>query len=164
VEDLVRARIAASVVLAVGIVLGTAGCNLIAPQATLTKYDASDGVSGSVGDIDVRNAILISDNGKTGNLVVTLVNNGSKPHRVEVQHGTSKKVDEFVTVEPGQVKKVGADNTRQVQLTGMDTKAGALYPVYFQYGSETGLRLLVPVLTNGLPEYSTYTSTPTPSD
>jgi hypothetical protein len=92
------------------------------------------------------------------------VNNGSKPHRVEVQHGTEKKVDEFVTVEPGQVKEIGADNKRQVQLTGMDTKAGALYPVYFQYGSETGLRLLVPVLTNGLPEYTTYTSTPTPSD
>lgn len=158
-----RARIAASVVLAVGIVLGTAGCNLIAPQATLKQYDASDGVGGSVGDIDVRNAILVSDNGKTGNLVVTFVNNGAKPHRVQIQHGTSKKVDEYVTVEPGQVKRIGADNARQIQLTGIDTKAGALYPVYFQYGSQTGVRLLVPVLTNGLPEYNTYTPTPTPS-
>jgi hypothetical protein len=160
----VRARIAASVVLAVGIVLGTAGCNLIAPQATLTQYDASDGVSGTVGDIAVRNAILISDNGKTGNLVVTLVNNGTKPHRVEVQHGTSKKVDQYITVEPGQVKEIGSDNQRQVQLHGMDTKAGALYPVYFQYGDQTGVRLLVPVLTNTLSTYLNYTPTPLPSE
>jgi len=121
-------------------------------------------VSGSVGDVDVRNAILISDNGKTGNLVVTLVNNGDKPHRVQVQHGTSKKADAYVTVEAGQVKQVGSDSAHQVQLTGIDTKAGALYPVYFQYGTETGVRLLVPVLTNAMSEYHTYTPTPTPRE
>jgi hypothetical protein len=162
-EDLVRARIAASIVLAVGIVLGTAGCNLLAPQATTRAYDASDGVSGNVGDVDVRNAILISDNGRTGNLVVTFVNNGSKSHRVGIQHGATKKSDAYVTVLPGQVKQVGSDSSHQVQLTGMDTRAGALYPVYFQYSDKPGVQLLVPVLTNAMAEYRTFTPTPTPT-
>jgi hypothetical protein len=162
-EDLVRARIAASVVLAVGILLGTAGCNFLAPQATLEHYDPSDGVGGTVGNIDVRNAVIVSNNGETGNLIATFVNNDAKSHRVLIQQGTTKKTDEYVTVEPGQVKTIGSDDSTQVQFTKMNVKAGAMLPVYFQYADKTGVQLLVPVLTNGLKEYKSYTPTPAPA-
>ncbi|HEY5225049.1 MAG TPA: hypothetical protein VIJ18_18630 [Microbacteriaceae bacterium] len=158
-----RTRIAASVVLAVGILLGTAGCNFLAPQSTALHYDASDGVSGNVGSIDVRNAMVISDNGKTGNLVVTLVNNDSKSHRVLIQHGTTNKVDTYVTVEPGQVKDIGSAAHTQTQLVNINTQPGALLPLYFQYGTQTGVQLLVPVLTNAMSEYQHYTPTPKPT-
>lgn len=161
-EGLVRTRIAASVVLAIGILLGTAGCNFLAPQSTLLHYDASDGVSGNVGSIDVRNAMVISDNGKTGNLVVTLVNNDSKSHRVLIQHGTADKIDSYVTVEPGQVKEIGSSAHAQTQLTDINTKPGSLLPIYFQYGTQTGVQLLVPVLSNAMTEYQHYTPTPKP--
>ena len=46
-----KVRIVVAAALAVGISLGTAGCNLIQPQATTNPYDASDGVGINVGDL-----------------------------------------------------------------------------------------------------------------
>lgn len=155
-----RARIAASIVLAVGVVLGTAGCNMLAPQSTLAHYDPSDGVNGSVGDIDVRNAILISSDGVDANLSVTLINTGTKAHRVEIQHGTDTKQDNFVTVEPGDVKLLGEPSGTKVTFTNIDTKPGALLEVFFQYGNKTGIQLDVPVLGGTLPEYQSLKPTP----
>jgi hypothetical protein len=151
----VRARIAASIVLAVALAVGTAGCGFITPQTTQKHYDASDGVSGNVGDINVRNALIISGTGNVGNLVTTIVNNGSRAARVEVQRssGGSAK-NEFVIIPAGTTKKIGEKGGSLVILKGMDSRPGSLYPLYFQYGSHTGLRLLVPVLNGQLPEYS----------
>lgn len=153
-----KARVAASVVLALAVAVGTAGCGFIAPQATTKHYDASDGVSGNVGDIDVRNAFIVTDGvgGTVGNLVVTLVNTDTKSHRVTITSGTSGAAA-YVTVEPGQVKTVGTKpdtaSANNVFLTPFDALPGSNYPVYFQYGDETGVRLQVPVLDGGLPDY-----------
>src|SRR4051812_15583618 len=46
----VKARLAASAALALGLVLGASGCSMLTYQATTEKYDASDGVSVDVGD------------------------------------------------------------------------------------------------------------------
>ncbi|MDN4616044.1 hypothetical protein P5G50_16460 [Leifsonia sp. F6_8S_P_1B] len=153
-----KARVAASVVLALSVALGTAGCGLVAPQATTKHYDASDGVSGSVGSIDVRNAIVVTgDDDSVGSLVVTLVNTDSKSHRVAVTAGDDSSSRAYVTVEPGQVKQVGSDpesETGNVFFPEFSGKPGGLFPVYFQYGDNTGVQLKVPVLSGGLPEYS----------
>ena len=81
-----KAQVATSVALALAVAFGTAGCGLVAPQATTKHYDASDGVSGSVGTVDVRNAMIVADakDGTVGNLVVTLVNTGAKSQRVAI--------------------------------------------------------------------------------
>ncbi|WP_426625001.1 hypothetical protein ACPPVW_02655 [Leifsonia sp. McL0607] len=153
-----KARVAASIVLALAVAAGTAGCGLIAPQATTKHYDASDGVSGSVGSIDVRNAFIVTDgvDGKVGNLVVSLVNTDTKSHRVSITSGSSG-VGAEVTVEPGQVKTIGQAPDKPTQnnvfLTPFDALPGSLYPVYFHYGDETGVKLQVPVLDGGLPDY-----------
>ncbi|KQR53977.1 hypothetical protein ASF88_03815 [Leifsonia sp. Leaf336] len=154
-----KARVAASIVLALAVAVGTAGCGLIAPQATTKHYDPSDGVGGSVGAIDVRNAFIVTDGvgGKVGNLVVTLVNTDSKSHRVAITSASSGGAAE-ITVEPGQVKKVGTQPDKATQnnvfLTPFDALPGSLYPVYFQYGDATGVKLNVPVLDGGLPAYT----------
>ncbi len=153
-----KARAAAAVVLALAVAFGTAGCGFLAPQATTKHYDASDGVSGTVGQIDVRNALIITDakNGTVGNLVVTFVNNDTKSHRVAIQAGDNASETSYVTVEPGQVKEVGTDpeaETGNVFLTNFSALPGSLFSVYFQYGDETGVKLDVPVLDGGLSEY-----------
>lgn len=159
-----RARIAASVVLAAGILLGTSACNLFAPQATTIHYDASDGVSGNVGDLAIRNAIVISDNGELGNLLVTVVNSGVTSQNLEIQfESKGKKVSQEVEIPANSTIPIGDKGYPSVQLENIDTIPGALLPVFFQYGEETGVELLVPVLTNQLPQYSTFTPTPTPS-
>ncbi|MGJ4844435.1 MULTISPECIES: hypothetical protein [unclassified Leifsonia] len=154
-----KARVAASIALALAVAFGTAGCGFIAPQATTKHYDASDGVSGNVGQIDVRNAIIITDakDGTVGNLVVTLVNNDSKSIEVSIQGGDQSASTAEVTVKPGQVKQLGSDpqssSSNNVFFANFDGKPGALYSVFFQYGDETGLKLQVPVLDGALPEY-----------
>lgn len=155
-----KARVATSVALALAVAFGTAGCGFIAPQATTKQYDASDGVSGSVGSVDVRNAIIVTDakGGTVGNLVVTLVNTGDKSHRVSISAGDQNSGAAQVTVQPGQVKQLGQDpengGASNVLIPEFSTKPGGLFSVYFQYGDETGVKLQVPVLDGALPEYS----------
>ena len=159
-----RARIVASAILATAILSGTAGCGLMAPQATTIRYDASDGVSGDVGDIAVRNAILVSDGADSANLVVTLVNQGDSSHIVGVQYESDgEKVTEELTVEANSTLALGSEDEPALALRGIDAQPGSLFPVFVQYGNETGARLLVPVLDDTLEPYATLVPTPEPT-
>lgn len=160
-----RVRIATSVVLAAGILLGTSACNFLTPQATTTHYDAGDGVSGNVGDVAIRNAILLSNDGSTANLLVTVINQGDSAHSLNVQYSTdAEKVTQKVTVKANSSVTIGTPDAPTVTLENIDTPPGALFPVFLQYGDETGVELLVPVLDGTLNEYSTLmpSETPTP--
>jgi hypothetical protein len=156
----VKARVATSVALALAVAFGTAGCGFIAPQATTKHYDASDGVGGSVGSIDIRDAMIITDakNGTVGNLVLTLVNTGSTSEQVAISAGDGSSSAAHVTVGPGQITQLGQNpedgGRHNVLIPEFSTKPGGLYKVYFQYGDQTGVNLTVPVLDGRLPEYS----------
>ena len=157
-----KARIIVSVVVATGILLGTSGCNLLAPQSTTAKYDASDGVSGNVGDLAIRNAMLLSDDGNIANLVVTVVNSGDSAHNLNVQYddGTEKFTQE-VNVDANSSVTFGTPDAPTVTVAA-DVAPGSLFPVFFQYGNETGVEVLVPVLDGSLEEYSTLLPTSVP--
>ena len=71
-----KARLAASAALALGLALGASGCSMVTYQATTEHYDASDGVSLNVGELKVRNALVVSEDGVDGNLVMSVVNTG----------------------------------------------------------------------------------------
>ena len=159
-----RVRIAASVVLAAGILLGTSACNLLAPQATTAHYDASDGVSGDVGDVAIRNAILLSNDGSTANLLATVINQGDSAHALNVQYSTgAEKVTQKVTIRANSSVTIGTPDAPAVTLENIDTSPGALFPVFLQYGDETGVELLVAVLDGTLNEYSTLMPSETPT-
>ncbi|MBG6239156.1 hypothetical protein IWX78_002135 [Mycetocola sp. CAN_C7] len=148
-----KARLIASVVLAASVVLGTSACNLISPQSTTEHYDASDGVSGRIGDLKLRNAVIISGDGTDGNLLLSITNSGVSQN-LTVQFGDGESL---VTGIPRQsTVSFGAEDEDPILLEGIDTKPGALLPVYFQYGDETGVELLVPVLDGSLEEYSEF--------
>ncbi|WP_104192042.1 hypothetical protein [Cryobacterium sp. Y82] len=165
-----RARIAASVVLAAGILLGTSACGFFAAPATSIAYNASDGVSGEVGEIHIRNAMLFSTDGELANLVVSVVNPTDSVQSLLVQYESSTgKVSQNVPVEPNTTVTFGTDGAASVVLENMDSQPGSLFPVFFQYGEETGIELLLPVLTGFQEEYDGLlptiapTETPTPS-
>ncbi|TFD76937.1 hypothetical protein [Cryobacterium fucosi] len=158
-----------SVVLAAGVLLGTSGCNLLAPQSTTKNYDAGDGVSGNVGDLAIRNAIVLSEDGSTGSLLVTVVNSGDSAHSLNVQFtGDAGKVTQKVTVKADSTTSFGTEDSPVVAMDAITAPPGSLFPVFFQYGNETGVELLVPVLDGSLGPYSTLvptataTATPTP--
>ena len=160
-----RARIAASVVLATGILLGTSACGFYAPQATLIQYNASDGVSGDVGDIHVRNALLVSADGELANLIVSVVNPTDTLKQVLVQYKSSTgTVSQDIPVEANTTVTFGTDGAPSVILENMDSQPGSLFPVFFQYGEETGIELLLPVLSGTQGEYSTLMPTLAPTE
>lgn len=159
-----RARTMATVVVAAGILLGTSGCNLFAPQATTLSYDASDGVSGDLGTLAIRNALLITEDGARANLVVHVVNSSADPIELLVQYeGADQKVNTTVTVDANATTEFGIGDGPRVDVESPIVTAGSLFPVFFQYGDLTGIKLLVPVLDGTLSPYSTLVPTETPT-
>jgi len=122
-------------------------------QATTEHYDASDGVSVNVGDLDVRNILVVSDDGEDGNLVLTVVNTGEDDVELGVQVGEGGSEPLMIEVEAGATVSLGGDE-EPLLLEGIDTKPGALLPMFFQYGTAEGIEKLVPVLDGRLPEYA----------
>ena len=163
-----RARVVASAGLAVLMAIVLAGCNFITTQATLKPYDPSDGVSATIGDVSILNALVLSEDGVNGNLVFTALNTSGDPVDLTVQYDSSgEKADVALKVEAdGTTDFGGFNDSAQVFLTDMDATPGGLIPVYFQYGDEPGKQLMVPVLDGSLEQYSPFlpqTPTPTPT-
>jgi hypothetical protein len=123
-------------------------------QATTEHYDASDGVSANVGDLDLRNVLVVSEDGVDGNLVMTVVNTGEGDATLGVQFGEGGGEVVEVDVEAGQTLVLGSDEEDPVLLEGMNAEVGGLLPMYFQYGDVEGIEKLVPVLDARLPEYA----------
>jgi hypothetical protein len=173
-EGFVRRRIAAAAALAVGLALGTAGCTFIAPQATLIKYNASDGVSLNVGKIQLRNAFVISPKGKDANLIGVLINTGKSKILVDFQYtahvdGKATVTDTTVPMDAGQVISFGNPGVPQVVLRNADIKPGALLKVFVVYGNvatgtvtEAGKDVLLPVLNGSQSYYAGLAPSPTP--
>jgi len=159
-------RTVAATAVAVGVVLAAAGCNFISPQATLKQYDASDGTSVNVGDIAVRNAIALTEDGTEASLSMVVLNTGDDAVDVSFQYPTEAgQQTETVTVDgDSQVRRGTTEGDDQLLMTGLDVTVGSLIPVYVQYGTETGKTLQVPVLNGDLPEYATLLPSPATSD
>jgi hypothetical protein len=156
----VKARLAASAALALGLSLGASGCAMVTYQATTERYDASDGVSANVGDLDLRNILVISDDGSDGNLVMTVVNSGDDDVELGVQFGEGGGDTTTIEIESGETVALGAADVEGIEvldpvlLEGIDTEPGALLPMYFQYGDSEGAELQVPVLDSRMSEYA----------
>lgn len=150
-------RWAMTTALAAALMVGTTGCTFDAEIATNIPYEPSDGTGTTVGDIAVRNALLITDDGESLNLVVSLVNRGETDRAVTVQwEGGSGRESERILVDGNDTTQLGGPEQRQIVIEGVEVTPGALYPVFFQYGDEPGSELLVPVLDGALPEYELY--------
>ena len=163
----VLTRTAASAVLVAGVVLGTAGCGFTATQATSIAYDASDGVSGTVGELEFRNAILLSDEGDTANLLLSVVNLSEDAVQLNVQYeADGEKVTARETIAALTTVTLGSTDEPEIVLENIDSQPGALFPVFLQYGQETGVELLMPILDGSMDVYSSLmpvepTATPT---
>ena len=152
-----KVRIAASIVLAAMVLTGTAGCNFFSPTATAIQYDPSDGVGATIGDLKVRNAILLTDrDDPVGSLVVSLVSVGEAGKKVLIQYtdADAQQVEESVIVGADERESFGNTGQDQILFENIDVQPGSLFPVFITYGDETGQQLLVPVLDGTLPQYT----------
>lgn len=150
-----KVRVVAAVALAAAIALGTAGCNLIQPQATLTHYDPSDGVGLNVGDLQLRNLVIISDNGETGNLLLSATNATGEDRKLGIGFISDGQIVSGSVDVPANDKTPtswGAGKEDRITLGGMNTMPGALLEVAFEVNGDVKT-VLVPVLTQAQPEY-----------
>jgi len=150
----VKSRLAASIALAAALLLATTGCTFGAAIATEKEYDPSDGVGTEVGELAVRNALLIGDDPENLNLVMTVVNASDVDKRLSVQWSDgSERVTEVVVISANSRTAFGGPDQPQVLVTGSTDVIGGLVPLFLSYGSVPGVELLVPVLDGSLPEY-----------
>ncbi len=150
-----KVRFVAAAVLALGVALGTSGCNLIQPQATTNPYDASDGVSVNVGDLSLRNLMIISDDGENGNLLVGIANATGADVDLHIGFVSGGEIVDGHLEVPTNDKSVtswGAGSEDRIILGGINTIPGGLLELEFE-ADGVSKTVLVPVLTSQLPEY-----------
>jgi hypothetical protein len=163
----VKARAIASIV-AVGLLTaGVTGCTFVTPIATHNQYDASDGINVTVGDVKLLNALVITDDGKDGNLVAQAYNGSGERVKLRLQYDVYGRHTISVALPADKSTDLGYGSRGQVFLPKIGTEAGGLLSVYVQYGDEPGKQVQVPVLDNALRPYKNLLPTrppkPTPT-
>ena len=150
-----KVRIAVSALLAIALSLGASGCNLIQPQATTHHYDASDGISANVGDLQLRNLILISNDGQSASLLMSAINTTGSNVMLRMQFLSkgSMVAGQIDVPTSNSATSWGSATTNKIIFDGIDTTPGSMLQVYFQYGDADGKTALIPVLTSRQPEY-----------
>jgi len=121
----------------------------------MKNYDPSDGVGTEIGELALRNIMLITNDAGEGNLVMTVVNSGANDVSLNVQYTDGgSQINKTVDVPSAPaLLRVGDDPGAAVLFSGSDVIPGGLTPIYFQYAENPGELVLVPVLDGTLPEY-----------
>ena len=158
-RSLVR-RTAAAAAIAAATLGGLTACDLFAPQDTLYIEEASVGVSATVGNVFVGNAVLVQGEGDTANLVTTLVNTGGETEKVTINPSGGTSID--VTLEPRETKRIGNPPSEESLVTGVEGKPGGLTTVSVTSGGNS-VGLQVPIVTGALQPYGTLTPVPQPT-
>lgn len=153
-----KSRLAASIALAAALMLATTGCTLSAEIATQKDYDPSDGVGAEIGELAVRNALLIGDTGDALNLVMTVVSAAEVDRLLTVQWLTDgERVSEDIVVTSGDRTRIGGPTDEvQIIVSISDVTIGGLVPLFFSYAGAEGVEVMVPVLDGSLPEYELF--------
>jgi hypothetical protein len=153
----VKSRVAAAIALAAALMLGTTGCTFSANIATQKPYDPSDGVGAEVGELSIRNALLIGEDPDELNLVMTVVSTADSDRRVTVQwQAGGERVTESIFVGANGRTAFGGPEQDQLLVTGTGATIGGLVPLFFAYPGAEGVEVLVPVLDGALPEYELF--------
>jgi hypothetical protein len=151
----VRRRFFAPLVFAAAAITGTTGCTLSADIATMTQYEPSDGAGADLGDLALRNILLISNDAGEANLVMTVVNASGEDITLNVQFddGSGRITEPLELPALPERTRVGDNPRAGILMSGPDLVVGGMFPVYFEYGNIPGELVYVPVLDGTLPEY-----------
>lgn len=159
-------RAAASAALFGAAILAVTGCTFVADIQTAQVYDAGDGVSAEVGDVEVHNTIAFSSEGELVSLVFSAYNGSERSVRLNVSViDDGQQLTEQVWLDAGSLTTFGDGYEREIVFEGIDDlMVGSYLPVYVQYGDESGQLMQVPVLDGRLDAYATLvpTAAPTP--
>lgn len=136
------------------------GCSAINPQSTTMDVTLSDGVHQSVGDLDLRNVLVISEGHNTpGRVLGTFYNNAKSKVTLTISGNQGSQTE--VTVEPGVPLVLNGTNDAAI-LSSVKAPAGAMEVLKLRAGSDTA-EINVPVLDGTLAEYKGLVPTAVPT-
>lgn len=153
-----RSRFVSTIAAVAVSVLAVTGCTFVTPIATQKPYDPSDGVGADIGDLGLRNVLLIANDSREATLVMTVVNNSDDDIVLNLQYGDAgARTTEALPLAGGQTRtRVGDDDGTTIIVSDPTMSLGALFPIYAEYGNVPGEVILVPVLDGTLAEYELY--------
>lgn len=148
-------RSIASALVAAALLTGTAGCGVFVESATLKPYAASDGVNANVGDLKLRNMLLIANMYGDVALIGTVINDSGENVSLQVGlpavAGASIATGLFTGL-----TRLDESVLNDVVFNGTGLKGGQLADVEFQYGNSGSVVVSVPVLDWTDPLYAQY--------
>jgi len=160
----VRVRAAASVALVAVVAALLAGCTLFMQPETQQPYNPTDGINAQVGELKLRNVLVVTDDGVDGNLVMVVENPTERAIKYTLQYDADgTKTTLTLRIKSHETIQYGFGEGGQLLLAGINIDPGGLLPLYVQYGTEPGKLLQVPVLDGNLPLYNELLPTPTPT-
>lgn len=157
-----KSRFVAAVALSAAVILGTSGCAMLAPQATTIPYSPADGLNipENGAPLIIRNALVVTDTGATGNLVAAVVNMTDQAATLTVQVGEGSAASTLTLDVPANtVKSLGA-NTQPLRIDNLNAKPGSTVKIAFQSGDTAPVVSAVPVLDNAEKYYNGLVPTP----
>lgn len=142
------------------VVPGVAGCSYVSPNTTATTYAAADGTNGSITDpnsgaaVQLRNFLVVgTEKGAAGTLVGAVVNQGTSSVTVDLTvldaAGQASVGTGSVTVEPGELAKVGGTDGAKVSLGSLPTAPGSVLKLQARTGAGTATVSLPVVAAQG---------------
>ena len=161
-EDLLKTRLT-SLIIAGAMAASVTGCALAAPVATLKDYDPSDGVGVNVGEVEVRNLLLIAEKPDTPyNVVFSAVNTSGKEQTVNFTFVTAdgKEVSAEFTVPTGNTRFGNIKDKYDIEVVELGKQEiGSTVETYVQSGKSDNVSVETPVLDDTLVEYKDYVIT-----
>ncbi len=142
------ARFLARLVAPIAVVaaLSLTGCTFIAENATLNRYDPTDGVGADLGNVLLRNVQAVTnEDGSLANIAFVAVNNGDQVRLHYSVETTGGQIDDSITLPPGSTL-VGEQTPHLIIVKKPAAKVGGLLDVTFQAGDADSGLLQVPVL------------------
>jgi hypothetical protein len=150
-------KIVAGIAISAAVVLGTTGCSLTHNVDSLQAYAPSDGSQLNIGTTAIRNVIYLN-NGSTGKLIGSVVNNSTKEITFSVQYADFDQTlsTEPITVSAGETLALGSNPSVPGLEVTMAGKPGDNIEIYVSIDGATGVALTVPVLDGSLEQYAPY--------
>jgi hypothetical protein len=159
------------------LLVGLTGCDLFAPQETLHNGATITGVSTDVGQVAVRNVVLVVSGHTTGPaaVVTTLINESSKTTQLKILH---KGASQTISLEPQAILIIGgggaggetstsgssggstsapgsaSTSSKDIIIRQLSSTPGGLEAMTFASGSDA-VTIQVPVLDERLPWLNT---------
>ncbi|WP_105567645.1 DNA modification methylase [Microbacterium halophytorum] len=159
-----KTRSLASIALGAAVVLGTAGCGAITPQATTIDFSPSDGVNVAVPDdapVEILNAFLVKADVEApdANLIATLVNSSDEDATVSLSWDGGSAAVEV----PADTRQSFGAGEEPLLLTNVSAIPGAEERIVFQSGGSESVEQGVQVFDTEL-EYMSTLAPEAPAD